>query len=234
MRILICDDNSICSEQIKQYLLDYFNRNHLKIPEIACFQDGKSLMNDTGEQDILFLDIEMPGMNGIYIGNELKERNKKIIIFVVTSYIEYLDEAMRFHVFRYLTKPIDKQRFYRNLKDALKIYSSSNVKVLIETKTGAHTILESDIICIEAVGKSVTIHTIDTDIETKHPIYYWLNVLKSNCFFQSHRSFIINFKYVTEFNHTLIYLLNDQQAYLTRRKYTAFKDAYFLYLESTR
>lgn len=234
MRILICDDNSICSEQIKQYLLDYFNRNHLKIPEIACFQDGKSLMNDTGEQDILFLDIEMPGMNGIYIGNELKERNKKIIIFVVTSYIEYLDEAMRFHVFRYLTKPIDKQRFYRNLKDALKIYSSSNVKVLIETKTGAHTILESDIICIEAVGKSVTIHTIDTDIETKHPIYYWLNVLKSNCFFQSHRSFIINFKYVTEFNHTLIYLFNDQQAYLTRRKYTAFKDAYFLYLESTR
>ncbi|WP_251393092.1 LytR/AlgR family response regulator transcription factor [Mediterraneibacter agrestimuris] len=234
MRILICDDNSICSEQIKQYLLDYFNRNHLKIPEIACFQDGKSLMNDTGEQDILFLDIEMPGMNGIYIGNELKERNKKIIIFVVTSYIEYLDEAMRFHVFRYLTKPIDKQRFYRNLKDALKIYSSSNVKVLIETKTGAHTILESDIICIEAVGKSVTIHTIDTDIETKHPIYYWLNVLKSNCFFQSHRSFIINFKYVTEFNHTLIYLLNDQQAYLTRRKYTSFKDAYFLYLESTR
>ena len=168
MRILICDDNSICSEQIKQYLLDYFNRNHLKIPEIACFQDGKSLMNDTGEQDILFLDIEMPGMNGIYIGNELKERNKKIIIFVVTSYIEYLDEAMRFHVFRYLTKPIDKQRFYRNLKDALKIYSSSNVKVLIETKTGAHTILESDIICIEAVGKSVTIHTIDTDIAVSY------------------------------------------------------------------
>lgn len=234
MRILICDDNSIYSEQIKQYLLDYFNRNPLKVPEIACFQDGTSLLNDTGEQDILFLDIEMPGMNGIYIGNELKKKNKKIIIFVITSYIEYLDEAMRFHVFRYLTKPIDKQRFYRNLKDALKIYSSSTVKVPIETKTGAHTILESDIICIETIGKTVTIHTIDADIETKHPIHYWLNILKSNCFFQSHRSFIINFKYVTEFNHTLIYLFNNHQAYLTRRKYTAFKDAYFLYLESMR
>ena len=44
----------------------------------------------------------MPGMNGIYVGNELKKANKNVLIFVVTSYSEYLDEAMRFHVFRYL------------------------------------------------------------------------------------------------------------------------------------
>ncbi len=235
MRILICDDDTISSEQIQKYILDYFNRNHLKTPEISCFQDGNTLLKDNGEQDILFLDIEMPGMNGIYIGNELKKRNKKIIIFVVTSYIEYLDEAMRFHVFRYLTKPIDKQRFYRNLKDALKVYSSSIVKIPIETKDGVHTVLESEIVCIEAIGKKVTIHTIDADIETKRPIQYWLDTLHSKCFFQSHRSFIINFKYVTDFDHTLIHLFHNQfQAYLTRRKYTAFKDAYFLYLESTR
>ena len=66
---------------------------------------------DKGSKDIVFLDIEMPGMNGIYVGNELKSQNRNIIIFVVTSYSEYLDEAMRFHVFRYLSKPLDKQRF---------------------------------------------------------------------------------------------------------------------------
>ncbi|MCQ5300311.1 response regulator, partial [Blautia wexlerae] len=69
-------------------------------------------------KDIVFLDIEMRGMYGIYVGNELKSEIRNVIIFVVTSYSEYLDEAMRFHVFRYLSKPLNNQRFLRNLKDA--------------------------------------------------------------------------------------------------------------------
>ena len=53
----------------------------------------------------------MPGMNGIYVGNELKKATENVIVFVVTSYSEYLDEAMRFHVFRYLSKPLTSSVF---------------------------------------------------------------------------------------------------------------------------
>ena len=52
----------------------------------------------------------MPGMNGIYVGNELKKSNPAVIIFIVTSYSEYLDEARRSHVSRYLSKPLEQQR----------------------------------------------------------------------------------------------------------------------------
>lgn len=45
----------------------------MKCPELVCFSDGESLLADKGEKDILFLDVEMPGMNGIYVGNELKK-----------------------------------------------------------------------------------------------------------------------------------------------------------------
>lgn len=235
MRILICDDNDLILKQVKIYILDYFERNHLKSPEIVCFLNGESLLADTGEKDILFLDIEMPGMNGIYVGNELKKRNKNIIIFVITSYIEYLDEAMRFHVFRYLSKPLDKQRFYRNLKDALNLYAISSVKLPIETKQGVYTVHTSDIITVEALGRKVIVHTTTKDYESVHTIQYWKEHLPENCFFQSHRSYIVNLKHITDFDHSLIHLYNDQfKAYLTRRKYTAFKDAYLIYLESTR
>ena len=124
MRILVCDDDALMVEQIKKCIKNYFERNHLKCPEVICFFDGESLLADTGDKDILFLDIEMPGMNGIYVGNELKKANSQIIIFVVTSYSEYLDAAMRFHVFRYLSKPLDKQRFYDNMKDAIDLYNT--------------------------------------------------------------------------------------------------------------
>lgn len=235
MRILICDDDSLIIEQLQKYIKGFFDRNHIKCPEIACFSNGASLLSDTGDKDILFLDIEMPGMNGIYVGNELKKANSNIIIFIITSYSEYLDEAMRFHVFRYLSKPLDKQRLYANMKDAVDLYNNITIKIPIETRQGIYTLPTSSIIFIEAHGRKVIVHTNQRDFESVHNMQYWLNILPKNCFFQTHRSFIINFEYVTDFDHSLIHMANSQfDAYLTKRKYSGFKEAYLLYLESTR
>lgn len=119
MRIAVCDDDALMLEQIQKYIKAYFEKAGMKCPDIICFSDGESLLSDKGEKDILFLDIEMPGINGIYVGNELKRQNENIIIFVVTSYAQYLDDAMRFHVFRYLSKPLDVHQFFRNMKEAV-------------------------------------------------------------------------------------------------------------------
>ena len=235
MRILICDDDTLIIEQLKKYIESYFESNHLKCPELVSFTSGEALLTDKGEKDIVFLDIEMPGMNGIYVGNELKKANRNVIVFVVTSYSEYLDEAMRFHVFRYLSKPIDKQRLFRNLKDALDLYHSMTVQVPIETRQGVHNVPISSIIMVEAQGKKVIVHTTARDYESINTMQYWLDQLPVNRFFQTHRSFIINYEHITNFDHMLVHLSNGQfTAYLTKRKYSAFKGAYLLYLESTR
>lgn len=183
MRILICDDDTLMIEQLKTYILEFFEQSHLRLPEIACFSDGQSLLNDTQEKAIVFLDIEMPGMNGIFVGNELKKANPDTIIFVVTSYIEYLDEAMRFHVFRYLSKPLDKKRLFLNLKDALLLYNTSQIKIPIETKDGVHTVYASEIIAVEAQERKVLIHTIKEDYLSIRNMQHWLNTLPSNYFF---------------------------------------------------
>lgn len=235
MRILLCDDDPLITTQLKAYLQDFFKHIHTNCPDISIFSDGESLLSDSGEKDILFLDVEMPGPNGIYVGNELKRRYPKIIIFMFTSYIEYLDEAMRFHVFRYLSKPLDKQRLFRNLKDALYLYNSISEKLLVETKESSYTISTDDIICVEAQGRKVLVHTLTEDYDSIHPMQYWKKQLPARCFFQSHRSFIVNLAHVTDFDHSLIHLdQNKSLAYLTRRKYTEFKKSYLLYLESMR
>lgn len=106
MRILICDDNKNILDQLQKYIMEFFKSRKLKSPKICCYHSGEALLSDAGSKDIVFLDIEMPGLNGIYVGKELKEKNKNTIIFIITSYVEYLDDAMRFHVFRYLSKPL--------------------------------------------------------------------------------------------------------------------------------
>ena len=235
MRILICDDDTELSQQLKEILITFFRKNSLKLPEIIMYNNGEKLLKDPESKDIVFLDIEMPGMNGIYVGNELKQKNKNTIIFVITSYSQYLHEAMRFHVFRYLSKPLEKQRIFRNMKDALALYNSSIIKISIETKDGIFIVLSTDILFIEANNHKTIVHTVTDDYMCIHNINYWLDQLHMPCFFQSHRSFIVNLDHVSSFDHSLIYLCNNQyRAYLTRRKYTKFKDTFLLYLESRR
>ena len=235
MRIAICDDDPLFTAQLLSYLKDFFKLKGLKCPEISTFNSGESLLKDSREKDIVFLDIEMPGLSGIATGTELKSQNKNTIIFVVTAYTEYLDDAMRFHVFRYLSKPLEKQRLFRNMKDALYVYCISSDKIAIETKQGTFTVPASDIIMIESLNKKTFVRTLERDYESVSSITEWAQRLPENCFFQSHRSFIVNFEHVSDFDHTLIHLCSRQySAYLTRRKYTSFKTAYLLYLESVR
>ena len=177
MRIIICDDDIELTQELKKILVSFFQKKSLKLPEISIYNNGQDLLNDTCDKDIVFLDIEMPGMNGIYIGNELKQKNKNTIIFVVTSYSQYLDEAMRFHVFRYLSKPLDKQRLFRNLQDAITLYNTSITKVSIETKDGMFIVLSTDIFFIEAHNHKTIVHTSEGDYLSVHNINYWLNKL---------------------------------------------------------
>lgn len=66
MRILICDDDNLITEQLTKYLQEYFFKVNLKCPEIVTFNSGEALLSDSGDKDIIFLDVEMPGISGIY------------------------------------------------------------------------------------------------------------------------------------------------------------------------
>lgn len=235
MRILICDDEPCFCQELHTYISSFFAKRHLKDVEFVCFSSGNALLADNGRKDLVFLDIEMPDCDGIYIGNALKKENPQVIIIVVTSYMEYLNEAMRFQVFRYLSKPIDKYRLYANLEDALAHYTAISQEIAVETKQCTYRLTTVSIMAVEACGKISLIYTADQSYETIHGIAYWLDVLPKNCFFQTHRSFIVNLAHVKAFDHSVI-LFSDSSfhAYLSRRKYKDFKDAYLLFLEGVR
>lgn len=235
MNIFICDDDPNIISQISTYIQEYFKKNKLKCPTLIPCCSGETLLSNQQYPDIVFLDIEMPGMSGITTATKLKELNPHVIIFIVTSFMEYLDTAMEIHVFRYLNKPIDKLRLFRNLKDALRIYNAHSLQIALETKAGIYTVYTNDIIFIEARERKITVYTINGSYLSIHPMNYWIDKLIGLSFFQTHKSFLINLKYVCHFNHDTVYLCDNQfQAYLTRRKYTLFKNTYLLYLVSTK
>ncbi len=237
MRIAICDDNPLDIEKIRSYVTEYFAEKKLKIENIALFENGEALLSDPETKDIVFLDMEMPGLDGVCVGKALKRKDKDIIIFVVTSYLEYLDEAMRFRVFRYLSKPLDKQRLFLNLDDALELYNSFSSRIMIESADGFHAVSTSDIVSVESHGHDTIVHTLYQDIKSMQAMRHWIQTLTLHCgcFFNSHRCFIVNLRHITDFNRSEISLCHGRfHAYLSRRKFAEFKNSYLLYLESTR
>ena len=237
MRVIFCDDDPVILEQLRSCVSEYFARSGGKLPELACYHSGEALLAAETRADIAFLDVEMPGVSGIRVGARLKESNPNIKIFIVTSYPDYLDEAMRFQVFRYLSKPIDKDRLFRNLKDAVYQYNMESREFPVVTNDGVYVRRAEEIICVEAAQRKVLLHTTDGVLQSTQNMEHWRQTLTLPCFYVTHRSYIVNLHFVNSIRRDTIllkYREKELTAYLTRRGYTACKDTYLWYMESVK
>lgn len=237
LRILFCDDDREIMQQLYKMVLGYFESTNQPKPECVLCNSGEELLATGAVGDIAFLDVEMDGLSGIHTGERLKKINPRIKVIIVTSYPDYLDEAMKFHVFRYLSKPVDKQRLFRNLKDALYQINTYSKPVVIETFNDCKTIDAEDIICFESDKRQTIIHTVQGKVFGRQGIDYWTKSIDIPSFFAVSRSFIVNMKYVSSFNNEIVRLTNGQlaiDAYLARRRFKAFRDAYMLYMRSVQ
>ena len=133
MKIAICDDNENIIEELKDIIQEFFSAKNIPL-ELYCFCNGKELIS-TGEKfDLAIVDIEMPEVNGIEAAKYVQQENENAVIIIVTSHQEYLDDAMDINVYRYLPKPIEKDRFIRGLEGAVVKYMKVSSPVIIETE----------------------------------------------------------------------------------------------------
>lgn len=231
MKILICDDERIFAEKIKSLIVEFHKKTGTSIPDIEIYTSGEDIIEKKINADIAFVDVELEGIGGICVSEILQKNNPDIFIFIVTSFQEYLDEAMKIKVFRYLTKPVDKNRFFRNYRDCLNMYVTSNTNLVIETKCGVELVKDKDIIMIELSERKVYIYTVNGKYESVNKFDYWCKLLNKASFFRTHRSYIVNLKHVKSFDHYMVYMLESEySAYLTKRKYSEFKKAFYTYV----
>ena len=118
MKIVVCDDNLNIISEIKEMLNEYSAIKNVPL-EISDFDNGNAVLDSNDNYNIAILDVEMPDMNGIALGEELRKRNKQIVLIYLTAHSQYLDSALNLNAARFFEKPIDKDRFFSGMDNAL-------------------------------------------------------------------------------------------------------------------
>ena len=173
----------------------------------------------------------MPEKSGIEIGKCIKEKNPYALIFIVSFTERYLDDAMDFHVFRYIEKSTLSDRIMRNLSDALVAYKSTNPKITITQNGETIVCREADIVMIENQKRCVHIYTMNHKYVVKGKLEDWEQKLNQIRFCKSHTSFLVNLDYVSRFTKNEIVLAKGKYtAHVSRRMYVKFCKMYEEYL----
>jgi DNA-binding LytR/AlgR family response regulator len=204
LNCLIVEDEPLAADIIRDYIA--------QVPglQLKGICEDVFLANEllrTEKIDLLFLDINLPGMNGI---DFLKILNGKFQIIVTTAYHEYAIDGFNFNVVDYLLKPIEFGRFLqavnkvydrkvpeikRNIiedqKDKFYFFNTDKKKIKVNA---------ADILYIESLKDYVRIHTSERIVVTKFQIGELDQFLNEKKFIRIHKSYIVNTEKITAYN----------------------------------
>lgn len=214
IRITVCDDDAEIVEELSltiEKVLSEVNEDS----KVYSFTNSCEMFESHVKFSLIFLDIEMPGLNGIETAQKIREVDSHVQIVYVTNYHDYMRNAYRVHAFDYIQKPIEYESIRTVICDYLKTISSETNDVIEFTTEGLEKILlnANEIITIMCGYKRRTIVVITTEKEYifKGTITDIYETLDEHEFFMPNRSCIINMSMVKSFKKNDNITMNDGQ-----------------------
>ncbi len=214
IRVAILDDEQKSIKSLVYELGQFKERVEL----VAQFtQVGEAWDQLKGLQlDCLFLDIEMPQMDGFGFLEQCFPRNFEVVF--VTAYSEYAIQALREHAFDYLLKPVDGEdlgRVLARLEEKKKLEQTGSGKILINTDQELHLIDPNDIVYCSSEGSySWVVQGSGSKILVSKNLKHLEYVLPEDYFFRIHQSYLVNIRRINLFDKTQSSVILDSGASL--------------------
>jgi len=222
MKIAIVDDEKIWRTKIEAMLNEYEWKEQI---QINLFSSGEAFLKK-GQYDIVFLDIEMDGIDGFETAQRYKEYYEDSIIIFLTTHTELSSRGYMVNAFRYIDKAFVEDELQEAV-NAIKVRQIRNYHVIFhELRMGERSIPLKDIYYIETEKRNVIIHAKEKDYVSNRTMDEWEEELKEKGFFRSHRSFLVNLEQIRDFDKSNVHLKNHGKALVSMRKYWELKQRY--------
>jgi DNA-binding LytR/AlgR family response regulator len=230
IKIAVCDDEHEQAEYIKMLVNKWAGEQNIEI-SIEMFgsaENFKAVRSESESFDILLLDIQMGGQNGVELAKDLRKTDDKLIIVFITALPDFIQEGYDVSALHYLMKPINTEKLYAVLNRAFLSLTKNSNAVFLPADGGDMKVLLDDVIYIESFNHFLEIKTMQEKITVKMPLYELESKLGGN-FMRCHRCCIVNLKYVKKITRTEITLDSGETMPLSRRLYANLNRAMIKY-----
>ncbi len=227
MRIAICDDEDKIRKVLEDKIRKYYFNVDMEI-YLQFYESGEKLLeSNLNEIDILFLDVDMPGKNGMETAKEIRKANKEMLIIFLTAYSEFVFESFKVNAFRYLMKPLKDSELSETLEAIQQDLAGTGEYFSFQFQNKTYSVRYNEIIYIEGMENKIWIHC------TNGKVYRWRGKMKKvseelqdKGFFYIHQSYIINMHKIQNYDWQCVMMEDGAQIPISRYRLNHFKKEY--------
>lgn len=234
IKIAFCDDDMEVLHQMNELLDRYRVERNEDITYVA-FQSPFELLTEIEKgirPDILFLDVVMPGQNGMDVAKEIRQYDTNMKIIFLTSSPEFAVESYSVGAYFYQLKPIWEESFLR-LMDAVLAECEKKKKnsLILRSKDGITRIDLQQLEYCEVLGRKLLFHLENGAVLESAGSLDDLagQLMQYSNFFRPHRSFLVNMEYIQNISSRSIKMVNDAEIPIPHGKCSEIKNTYMEY-----
>lgn len=235
-KIAVCDDEKFFREEIKSILKKYLKKKGV-VFEIDTFSSGEQFVAlgiEMMKYKVVFLDINMDGLDGIMTAKKIRENSKEIFLVFVTAFVNYTIEGYKVDAVRYILKnshTLDEAVY--ECMDAIQEKMEYTVTwVGFDFNEGYKNVSMERLLYIESNLHKLEFYIMEDHLE-KYTLYNTLDnideQLRGNGFLRIHQSFLVNMKYIKKLCRYMVILNNGIELRVPRARYKEVEEAIVSY-----
>jgi DNA-binding LytR/AlgR family response regulator len=201
INIAVVEDDKASANVLLTYI-DKYRLESLEKITVSLFDNGINFLDEYKSQfDVVFMDIEMPHMNGIETARKLRQTDEMVSLIFVTNMVQYAISGYEVSALDFMVKPVGYFNFQSKLQRAIKTRQKlKKHEIVIKTEDGFKKISHSDIYYVEVTDHNLTYHTSKGTFRERETIKAREEQLKDFNFIKCNNCYLVNLVYVTEFN----------------------------------
>ena len=223
LRVAIVEDNDRDAEYLLSHLKRYGRENEVEI-ESKRFSNGILFLEQyQGQYDLIFMDIDMPAINGINVAKMLRERDNHVLLIFVMALARFAVNGYEVDAFDFIVKPLQYNFFSSKMSRAMKkLDSEQRVKLLIKSSEKTVSVFSDEIIFVDIFKHVLNFHTERGTISTRGTMKDVMESLNDGCFAMCNKSCVVNLKYVQMIDGDEAVLTNSERLQISRPRKTEF------------
>lgn len=225
--IAIVEDQQDDYDSLKKCLDTFSIKNNVEF-KISYFENAVLFLKQyRSDFDIVFMDIDMPTMNGLEAAESLRKIDEEVLLIFITNLVQLAIKGYSVSAFDFVSKPLNYSQFSTLMTKALKKISYKKRKeIIINSNRKNFRIDALSLLYVEVVNHSLIYHTTSNEINSWGSLAKVYEELKTEGFVKINKSIILNLRFVKEVDGFNIILTNGETLYLSRLEKKSFLEKF--------